>query len=61
MENSSITFAVVQNLKYGDYRVNKYRNGVWENQRDGNWNKEQAEEIAERFRKNNANGYATMY
>jgi hypothetical protein len=55
-----VTFKVEKNEKYGDYRVNKYLNGVWINQRDNNWSKRKAEEIAEKYRANTKNGYATM-
>jgi hypothetical protein len=50
MENSIVTFEVNQNVKYGDFRVDKYLNGIWVNQRDGNWTKEKAEEVARTYR-----------
>ena len=46
-----VTFKVLQNEIYGDYRVNKYLDDIWVNARDGNWTKEQAEERAENYRK----------
>lgn len=55
-----VTFKVEKNEKYGDYRVNKYLNGVWINQRDNNWSKKKAEEIAEKYREGTKNGFTTM-
>ncbi len=55
-----ITFKVEKNEIFGDYRVNKYVRGEWVNQRDNNWTKRKAEQMAEKYRVNTANGYATM-
>ena len=40
--NNSIKYKVEQNKKYKDFRVVKYVNGEWVNERDNNWNKNQA-------------------
>ena len=37
-----ITYKVVKNVKYGDYRVAQYVNGTWNNEFDGNWSKGEA-------------------
>jgi hypothetical protein len=60
MTNSIVTFEVNQNSKYGDFRVDKYLNGIWVNQRDGNWTKQTAELVANIFRLNASKGYSTM-
>jgi hypothetical protein len=36
----TVTYKVEQNKKYGDFRIVKYINNVWENEIDNNWNKE---------------------
>jgi len=38
-----VTYKVVKNEYYGDYRLEQYINGKWENGFDGNWTKEYAE------------------
>jgi hypothetical protein len=61
MTNSTtVTFKVEQNKKYQDFRVNKYLNGEWINQRDGNWSKCQAEQKATEYRERTAKGFTTM-
>jgi len=50
MKNLVVTFKVSQNEKYGDFRVDKYLNGEWVNQRDNNWTKKQAEIVAQKYR-----------
>jgi hypothetical protein len=50
MENSIVTFEVNQNAIWGDFRVDKYLNGIWVNQRDNNWSKEKAEDVAKKYR-----------
>jgi hypothetical protein len=60
MTNSVVTFAVNQNAKYGDFRVDKYLNGIWVNQRDCNWSKEQAIAIAKNYQTVADKGYMTM-
>jgi len=57
---SKVTFKVEQNEKYGDFRVVKYLDGVWVNERDGNWSKHKAEEIARNYRKLYKQGLTTM-
>lgn len=51
MTNLEITYKVEKNEKYGDYRVVKYVNGVWNNERDCNWSKSKAAKIATEYRK----------
>jgi hypothetical protein len=60
MKNSNVTFKVNQNSKYNDFRVDKYVDGIWVNQRDGNWSKQTAELVALTFRINTSKGYNTM-
>lgn len=55
-----ITFKVEKNEIFGDYRINKYVGGQWINQKDNNWTKSEAEKIAEKYRRNTSNGFATM-
>ena len=43
----TITYKVEQNEKYKDFRIAKYVDNVWENERDNNWNQEQAISICE--------------
>ena len=50
MTNLAVTFKVNKNEKYGDFRVDKYLNGEWVNQRDNNWSKKQAEIVAQKYR-----------
>ena len=50
MTNLAVTFKVNQNEKYGDFRVDKYLDGKWVNQRDNNWSKKQAEIVAQKYR-----------
>lgn len=56
----TIVYIVVQSEKYGDWRVNKFVNGKWVNQRDGNWTQEEAEEKAEYYRDLTKRGISTM-
>ena len=42
---NSITYTVEKNEKFGDYRINQYIDGVWNNARDNNWSKGQATAI----------------
>jgi hypothetical protein len=46
----NVTFKVEKNVKFGDFRVNMYINGIWENQLDGGWSKYKAEKVAKRYR-----------
>lgn len=46
---NKIEFKVEQNLKFGDYRINKYVNNIWVNQIDNNWTKAQANKIAKKY------------
>jgi hypothetical protein len=43
-ENNNITFKIVKNEKYGDFRVQTFIDGEWENENDANWNEKQAKE-----------------
>lgn len=38
----TVTYKVEQNKKYGDFRIVKYINNVWENEIDNNWNEKSA-------------------
>lgn len=60
MKNSIVTFKVEQNEKYGDFRVVKYLNGTWLNERDGNWTKNKAEQKAKEYRDLANKGINTM-
>ena len=60
MTNSNVTFKVQQNAKYGDFRVVKYLNGTWLNERDCNWTKNKAEQKAKEYRNLAKQGIATM-
>ena len=60
MSNSIVTFKVEQNAKYGDFRVVKYLNGLWLNERDGNWSKYKANQKAKEYRKLTKQGLTTM-
>lgn len=42
METKTVEFRIVKNEMYGDYRVNEYFEGEWNNQIDNNWNESQA-------------------
>jgi len=44
-----ITYKVVQNKNFGDYRVQKYINNIFDNEIDKNLTKAQAEKIKKRF------------
>ena len=57
---NSVTFKVEQNAKYGDFRVVKYLNGVWINERDGNWTKSKANQKAKEYRELTRKGVSTM-
>jgi len=39
----AVVYKVEKNIKYGDFRVVKYVNGVWENEKDNNWSKYKAD------------------
>lgn len=41
----TVTYKVEQNEKYKDFRITKYVDNVWENEKDNNWNEEQAKSI----------------
>jgi hypothetical protein len=60
MTTSNVTFKVEQNAKYGDFRVVKYLNGTWLNERDGNWTKNKAEQKAKEYRELAKKGITTM-
>lgn len=60
MTTSNVTFKVEQNAKYGDFRVVKYLNGTWLNERDGNWTKNKAEQKAKEYRELANKGITTM-
>jgi hypothetical protein len=49
-ETTNVTFKVEQNKKYGVFRVVKYINGFWLNERCGNWSKNKAEQKAKQYR-----------
>jgi hypothetical protein len=49
METVSVEFKVSQNEKYGDYRVDEYFNGTWNNQRDNGWTEKEANNIKKRL------------
>lgn len=55
-----ITYKVEQNPLYGDFRVVKYIDNQWTNERDGNWTKEKAQTIAENYKNLTKNGISTM-
>ena len=55
-----VTFKVEQNPTFGDWRVVKYLNGAWLNERDGNWSKYEAGQIAKNYRKLYKEGFTTM-
>jgi len=60
MTTSKVTFKVEQNEKYGDFRVVKYLNGIWLNERDGNWTKSKAKQKAKEYRELASKGITTM-
>ena len=60
MTNLTVTFKVEKNAKYGDFRVVKYSNNLWLNERDGNWSENKAKQIAKQYRKSSEKGFATM-
>ena len=49
METVSVEFKISKNEKYGDYRVDEYFNGVWNNQRDNGWSGSQAINLKKRL------------
>lgn len=55
-----VTYKVEQNKNFGDFRVVKYLNGVWLNERDGNWTKSKAEQVARYYRGLTKHGVKTM-
>jgi predicted NUDIX family NTP pyrophosphohydrolase len=56
----AVKFKVEQNAMYGDFRVVKYLNGFWLNERDGNWSKSKAEQKAREYRQLAKKGIRTM-
>jgi len=60
MTTSIVTFKVEQNAKYGDFRVVKYLDGKWLNERDGNWTKYKANQKAKEYRDLTNKGIKTM-
>ena len=60
MIKSKVTFKVEQNEKYGDFRVVKYLNGIWLNERDGGWTENKAEQKAKEYRNLTRQGISTM-
>jgi hypothetical protein len=60
MKNSNVTFKVEQNQKFKDFRVVKYLNGEWLNERDGNWTKKQADKKAKSYTEASNKGLNTM-
>lgn len=57
---TTVKFKVEQNKVFGDFRVIKYVNGIWTNERDGNWSKNKAEQKAKEYRRLTAKGLTTM-
>ena len=51
MKSLKVTFKVEQNKIFGDFRVVKYVNGEWYNERDNNWNKIQAEKKCREYKR----------
>jgi len=45
----SVAFKVQKNKKYGDHRVVEFFDGKWNNERDNNWTKPQADLIKEQL------------
>ncbi len=60
MSANVVTYKVEQNEKFGDFRVHKYLNGEWWNERDGNWSKGKAQSVAKEYRATTAKGLPTM-
>ena len=60
MTTSKVTFKVEQNTRFGDFRVVKYVDGIWMNERDNNWTKTKAEQKAKEYRQATKNGVITM-
>jgi serine protease inhibitor len=56
----SVVYKVEQNKKFKDFRVVKYFNGEWINERDGNWTKNKAEQKAKEYRELTKKGIKTM-
>lgn len=46
-----ITFEIVKNEKYGDYRISELLSGEWVNEYDNNWTKSEAESVLKSFKK----------
>ena len=44
-ETKKVKFTVEKNERYGDHRVIEHINGEWNNERDNNWSKSQAETL----------------
>ena len=42
---NNVTYTVEKNETFGDYRISQYIDGVWNNARDNNWSKSQAESV----------------
>jgi len=60
MATLNVTFKVEQNAKYGDFRVVKYLNQIWLNERDGNWTKNKANQKAKAYKDLASKGIPTM-
>ena len=45
MNTINIEFKVVKNKKFGDYRIDEYLNGKWNNQYDNNLSEKKAIEL----------------
>jgi hypothetical protein len=51
--HTGITYKVIQNKRYGDYRVAQFINGVWENEFDNNWTKGEADSAKQHMENTN--------
>tara|TARA_X000001382_G_scaffold127510_1_gene115503 strand:+ start:625 stop:855 length:231 start_codon:yes stop_codon:yes gene_type:complete len=65
----NVTYKVVEHPKFKlfnsnetreDFRVEKYLNGEWVNQRDGGWSKDEAEKIMNIYKSATKKGLPTM-
>lgn len=57
---NEVTFKVEKNERYGDFRVVKYVNNQWYNERDNNWTKKEAEEQLKKYENQVKKGFLTM-
>lgn len=48
-----ISYKISKNEKYGDYRIDIYKDGIWVNQKDGGWSKYKAYKKLKEYRENN--------